>query len=99
MLGLTRTQGVVSVRYLKDGRVVMQKWPRRRGVPKSQVTRDQVAVWDLALELTRRAIPEEFNQAYEWSGGTAFYPRDILLSAAYGNYVGWPGRGWREPAA
>lgn len=91
----SRLAGTISVHYLSHGRVAFHKWPRKRGEPKHPVTRAQVALWDMVLELVKATIASELSQALTHTKGTAFYAKDILISAAYGNYVSWPGWGWK----
>ena len=91
----THSRGVLVWRYHADGRVTVQKWPRRRPGLLPQVTQDQVAVWDMAQEFVKTPNPYDYALALRDTEGTAFYARDILISAMYGNYVSWPGYGWR----
>jgi hypothetical protein len=86
--------GHLQVCYLKDGRVVIKKWPRARGEPKSPVTIAQVAVWDMAQNMVKRPEPSEYSIALQETKGTAFYARDILICAMYGNYISFPGWGF-----
>jgi hypothetical protein len=101
----SRSRSVFGVYYKARGqtynpppthpiRYVVTKAPRKRGHPKSQTTRDQVALWDLAISLIAVVDGLDVAIALCESKGTAFYARDILLMAMYGNYIAWPGHGW-----
>ena len=92
-LTLSRSRGVLSFRYLSHGRVVIARAPRKRGPPKSPVTQQQVAAWDLVLQLIPHADGQYWAIAHCESLGTAFYARDIMIMAAYGNYISIPGWG------
>lgn len=94
---LTRIEGLrghISVCYRRDGRVILKKWPKKRGEPKHPATVAQVAIWDMVLEMVKHANGKEFAIALSETDGTAFYAKDILISAAYGNYISWPGWGF-----
>lgn len=81
--------------YMADGRVVAQKWPRRR--PRAELnptTAAQVARWDMAQEWVKIPLPSELAIASERTMATAFYTRDLLVSSMYGNTIAWPGHGW-----
>lgn len=91
---LTHSRGIISYRTMADGRVIAQKWPRRRRGPLPMVTQQQVALWDMVQEMVKRPLASDFVTAVEDTGGTAFYPRDVLIMACYGNYLAWPGAGW-----
>lgn len=86
--------GKISVQYLSHGRVVYKKWPRKRGEPKNPTTIAQVALWDMAQEFVKVPEPSEYQIALTETKGTAFYSRDILISAMYGNYISFPGWGF-----
>jgi hypothetical protein len=90
----THFVGKVQVCYLSDGRVVFKAWPRSRGEPKSQTTIDQVAIWDMAQQFVKTPDATEYAIALQQSKGTAFYARDILICAMYGNYISFPGWGF-----
>jgi len=90
---LSRLRGAFTVHYLSHGRVSIHAWPVRRGEPRSPVTRDQVAIWDMVLEMIKRAPSPEVSIALAATKGTAFYAKDILIAAAYGNYISFPGWG------
>lgn len=92
---VTRLQGKVHVRFRRDGKVILAKWPKKRGQPKSPTTRQQVAIWDLVLALVKAAIAQELEQALKLTGGTAYYAKDILIAAAYGEFIAWIGWGWK----
>jgi len=89
----SRYKGKLQIRYRKDGTVIVGKWPRRRGPPKHPTTQAQVKLWDTAIELIKFADASEVAAAKTITNNTAYYARDILLSAAYGNFVSWPGFG------
>lgn len=86
----------LSWRYFKDGRVVVQKWPRRRRGVLPAITQEQVAIWDMSQEFIKLPDPAEYALALDMTKNTAFYARDILTMAMYGNFVAWPGWGWAE---
>jgi hypothetical protein len=86
--------GKIAIHYRKDGKIVFQKWPRRRGEPKNPKTIAQVALWDMAQEFVKRPEPSEYQTALIETKGTAFYARDILITAMYGNYISFPGWGF-----
>lgn len=96
---LTHSWERVSWRYLSHGRIVVAKWPRRRPGPLPQVTQDQVAAWDQTQEFVKWPEPSEYAAALRASSGTAFYARDQLIMAMYGNLISWPGWGWRVTMA
>lgn len=61
------------------GQIRVRKWPRKRGEPKSQVTRDQNTWFKQANELARQVEPTQMNLAIAMTKGTGLYPRDLLL--------------------
>jgi hypothetical protein len=87
-----RTQGHM-VQVFDPRGTWWRKWPRRRPGPLPAITEAQAALFDLANSIVKFAEPSEFTWATAQSLGTAFYARDILISAMYGNYVSWPGLG------
>lgn len=95
----THSRGLLVFHHLKDGRVVVQKWPRRRPGILPPKTQQQVALWDMAQEFVRFPEPAEYSIALDLTDGTAFYARDMLISSMYGNWVSWPGWGWRMALA
>lgn len=74
-------------------RVIVKKWPRPRGHPKSLVTREQVAIWDLFLALISQLDPYLYNLCIEQAECSMKYARDLVIACGYGNYVSWPGHG------
>lgn len=92
----TKSYDRLSFRYFKDGRLVVQKWPRRRPGVLPQGQQEAVAIWDMSQEFLKDPEPGEYALAMYLTRGTAFYTRDILTMAMYGNFVSWPGWGWRE---
>ena len=77
----------------------VSKAPRKRGHPKSQTTRNQVALWDLVLRMVALGEPVAIVIALKETKSTAFYARDIMTMAAYGNYISWGLYGWRREDA
>ncbi len=61
------------------GQIRVRKWPRKRGPPKSQVTRDQNTWFKQANDIAKRLEPTQQNLAIEMTKGTGLYPRDLLL--------------------
>lgn len=92
----THNYGIASWRYFKDGRVVVQKWPRRRPGVLPQRQQEQIAIWDMSQEFLKDPDPYEYSLAMSMTKGTAFYTRDVLTMTMYGNFVSWPQWGWRE---
>jgi len=92
-LTLAHSTGRIVLRHRSHGRIVVAKWPKKRGPPKSPTTQLQVALWDFVLLIVKYVDGLIVMLAHEESRGTAFYARDILIMAAYGNYLSWPGWG------
>ena len=61
------------------GQLRVRAWPRKRGRPTSQVTRDQNKWFKEANEIARKVEPTQMNLAIEMTKGTGLYPRDLLL--------------------
>lgn len=57
------------------------------------INQQQVATWDATLACLKIVSPFEWQAANALTGGTAFYTRDLLLMAAYGHLISWPGWG------
>ncbi len=66
------------------GRLVVCKWPVKRGRPKSATTRDQNQKFKEANLLAQFADATQQKIARESTKGTALQPRDFLISAMYG---------------
>lgn len=75
--------GNLSVRVSR-GRLVTQKWPKKRGKPKSQITRDQNEWFRQANLLAKYAPSDDQWMAIEVAKGSPWYPRDLLMSAMKG---------------
>jgi len=87
-----RYQGHVVLANHKTHTVV-KAWPKKRPGVLHPTTQAQVQLWDLATSLVPFTAGPMREFAQITSLNTAFYARDILLSAMYGNYVSWPGFG------
>ena len=70
--------------YANRGALVAAKWPRKRGSPKSPVTREQNEWFRQANLLAKYADGQSQWMAIEVSRGSPWYPRDLLISAMKG---------------
>ena len=70
--------------YANRGALVAAKWPRKRGRPRSPVTREQNEWFRQANLLAKYADGQSQWMAIEVSKGSPWYPRDLLLSAMAG---------------
>ncbi len=61
------------------GQIRVRKWPRKRGKPKSAVTRRQNKWFTAANRLAKRVWPDQISLAMVMTKGTGLYPRDLLL--------------------
>lgn len=106
--GITRSAQHISIRYVGNRKgfpimlplwpqqpvkVVIVKWPRARGHPRSIITREQVAIWDLFLAIISQLDPVLYNLCLEKAECSMKYARDIVIACGYGNYISYPGHG------
>jgi len=85
--------GKVVVLAQHATKIVVRVRPRKRPGTLPAVTQQQVALWDTAQQIVKQEDTVQQALAMVISDNTAFYARDILISAQYGNYVSWPGFG------
>lgn len=95
----TRFKDRIVFRYDPRFGQIAQSWPRKQSGGRPRGDPAKVALWDMAVDWVKSPEPSEYIQALEDTKGTAFYARDILISAIYGNFVSWPGWGWRAEMA
>ncbi len=79
-LALNRSLKVVVSR----GQLIASAWPKKRGKPKSQVTRDQNEWFRQANILAKYADGDAQWMAIEITKGGPLYPRDVMMSAMAG---------------
>lgn len=73
-----------TYQYVRNGRLITAKWPRKRGRPKHPTTRDQNE-WFRQANLAAKFV----NSAEQWMAQELakhgpLYPRDLLMSAMAG---------------
>lgn len=73
------------------GQTVVQKWPRKRGKPKSALQQAWVDRFKLVGCLMKSPDAQTYDQAKEWAKGTGWFWRDVLTAAANGNLLIEPG--------
>lgn len=78
-------QRVVMKPY--KGANVVQKWPRKRGRPKSALQQAWVDRFRLVGCLMKSPDAQTYDQAKEWAKGTGWFWRDVLTAAANGNLL------------
>ena len=66
------------------GQLKVQSWPRKRGKPKSAITRAQNEKFRQANLLAKYAPSDDQWMTIEVAKGSPWYPRDLLMSAMYG---------------
>lgn len=85
--GPQRHAGLWYVKRQRGGQLAVQKWPRKYGGPKTQAAKDAQKVWGEANHHSTRPFSMDGAEAVNFSQGTPFLPRDILMKAAYGTLV------------
>lgn len=73
---------------VKSGQLIAQKWPKKRGKPKSPVTREQNEWFRQANMLAKYAPGSDQWMAIEVAKGGPMYPRDLMMSAMAGRLYG-----------
>lgn len=75
------------VLYARRGQLIVQAWPRKRGRPKSPITREQNEWFTAVNRLAKRADPGQQTIAIRATKGTGLYPRDLLIALMSGGMV------------
>jgi len=78
-------QRVVMKPY--KGANVVQKWPRKRGKPKSALQQAWVDRFRLLGCIQKSPDAQTYDQAKEWAKGSGWFWRDVLMAAANGNLL------------
>lgn len=73
--------------YARRGQLIVQAWPRKRGRPKSPITREQNEWFTAVNRLAKRCDPGQQKIAIEATKGTGLYPRDLLIALMAGGMV------------
>lgn len=73
------------------GQTIVQKWPRKRGKPKSSLQQAWVDRFSLIGCLMKSPDAQTYDQAKDWAKGTGWFWRDVLTAAANGNLLIEPG--------
>ncbi len=66
------------------GQLKVQSWPRKRGRPKSPITREQNEWFRQANQLAKYAPSDDQWMSIAVAKGSPWYPRDLLMSAMKG---------------
>lgn len=74
--------------YMRNGRLVVAKWPKARGKPKSPVTLEQNEWFRQAKTALKYMDAQAQNSALIISENSPLYPRDVLMSAIAGRLFG-----------
>ena len=82
--GKSVTLKSATVTYVSRGALVASSWPKKRGRPKSSITREQNEWFRQANLLAKYADGQAQWMAIELSRDSPWYPRDILISAMAG---------------
>ena len=61
------------------GRIVVSKWPRKGGPPKSELVREQNEWFAAVAKITKLADAGQVIAAMDAVKGTGVYPRDLLM--------------------
>lgn len=69
------------------GQIVAQKWPRRRGSPKSPLQAAWVNWFTTTAKASKTPEPESFCNATRLANGTGWYYRDVLERAMRGKLL------------
>lgn len=80
---LQKLRGSVLFRTHK-GRVIAQKWPKKRGPARSQAQQAWQDQFSLLAQLSKQPNPTQFDRATELAAGTGWYYRDVLEVAMSG---------------
>ena len=85
-----------TITYTHRGILVVAKWPKKRGTPKSALQRWWNDWFTQANKLAKYADPMSQVRAIDMTKGTGLYPRDILLKAMRGRLHWWADEtGWK----
>lgn len=82
-----RYTGIMHTATLAGGRTVFKKWPPKRGKTPAGPVADMRQAFAWAAKASVYAIDKDKIVAEEWSKGSMYYPRDILVSAMYGTLI------------
>jgi hypothetical protein len=63
------------------GQLILKKWPRPRGTPKSQAVRAQNAFFAKARQMSKMVDPSQLDAAIKLAKGSGLYPNDLIMSA------------------
>lgn len=73
--------------YIRNGKRIAAKWPRKRGPSTNPSTIWQNRAFALANNMAKSADGLATWMVYKLAEGQSFYPRDLLMSAAYGRLL------------
>lgn len=74
--------------YVRNGRIVIAKWPRKRGPSTNPVTIEQNEWFRQASKAIKYTDPYIQFSAMKLAHGSPLYPRDLLMSAMAGRLYG-----------
>lgn len=67
--------------YTDRGRLIVRKWPKKRGPSKSPKVREQNDWFRAVTKLIKRAPASQVRVAMDITKNTGLYPRDLLMTA------------------
>jgi len=73
------------------GKIVAQKWPRRRGPPRSFLQGRWVEWFKQTAQASKTPYPEDMCNATQLANGTGWYYRDVLERAMRGKLLVYEG--------
>jgi len=73
------------------GQTVVQKWPKKRGKPKSALQKAWVDRFSLVACINKSPAAQDLDAATDWAKGTGWFWRDVLTAAMNGNLFVVPG--------
>jgi len=81
-----RIRGRAYPKTYKD-RIVIQKWPRGRGSPKTALAQSWVNHFSCLADTFKDPEPLQYDFANQVRGGSRWLPRDVFYAAASGQLV------------
>lgn len=84
-----RSRSLRELVYFKErqGKTVASAWPKKRGTPKSAITRQQNSIFADTVRAVRDVAPLERQSAELLAHSTYYTWRDILFMSMHGNYI------------
>lgn len=74
------------IAYVRNGRLIVAKWPRRRGPSKNETAKRTTTWFKEANLLAKYVATEDQKLAYDATVGSPLLPRDIILMAMAGRH-------------